>query len=111
MAEMGSMAPAQITSKPGILRLSFDQDLDGVLEVDDYMSMFRDLDRNGDGTLDPRELRGRTNPWPRGRGSRLRPGDKAPDFDLPLANDPKRTVRLSSFRGKRPVALIFGSYT
>lgn len=37
-------------------------------------------------------------------------GDEAPDFDLPLCGSPAR-VRLSSFRGKRPVALIFGSYT
>jgi hypothetical protein len=37
-------------------------------------------------------------------------GDEAPDFDLPLLSGPAR-VRLSSFRGTRPVALIFGSYT
>ena len=37
-------------------------------------------------------------------------GDEAPDFDLPLLGSPAR-VRLSSFRGTRPVALIFGSYT
>ncbi len=37
-------------------------------------------------------------------------GDLAPDFEL---QDPtgKVRVRLSDFRGKRPVALIFGSYT
>jgi hypothetical protein len=40
----------------------------------------------------------------------LRLGDVAPDFTLP---DLKRTkdVKLSSFKGKRPVVLIFGSYT
>jgi hypothetical protein len=37
-------------------------------------------------------------------------GDEAPDFDLPLLGSSAR-VRLSSFRGTRPVALIFGSYT
>ena len=37
-------------------------------------------------------------------------GDEAPDFDLPLRGSAAR-VRLSSFRGTRPVALIFGSYT
>ena len=37
-------------------------------------------------------------------------GDEAPDFELPLLGSPAR-VRLSSFRGTRPVALIFGSYT
>jgi hypothetical protein len=37
-------------------------------------------------------------------------GDLAPDFEL---QDPSghTAVRLSSFRGKRPVALVFGSYT
>ena len=38
-------------------------------------------------------------------------GDAAADFELPVLGDPERTVRLSSFRDKRPVALIFGSYT
>ncbi len=37
-------------------------------------------------------------------------GDIAPDFEL---RDPagKEAVRLSEFRGKRPVALVFGSFT
>jgi hypothetical protein len=37
-------------------------------------------------------------------------GDLAPDFEL---QDPSgnTVVRLSDFRGKRPVALVFGSYT
>ena len=37
-------------------------------------------------------------------------GDFAPDFEL---QDPEGnvSVRLSDFRGKRPVALVFGSYT
>ena len=38
-------------------------------------------------------------------------GKKAPDFDLPTIKDPKKTIKLSSFAGKKPVALIFGSYT
>ncbi len=37
-------------------------------------------------------------------------GAAAPDFDLPLRGSSAR-VRLSSFEGTRPVALIFGSYT
>jgi hypothetical protein len=50
--------------------------------------------------------------------ARLAPGDTAFDFELPLlAADGSgvqvegRMIRLSSFAGKRPVALIFGSYT
>jgi hypothetical protein len=48
--------------------------------------------------------------------SSLAPGEPATDFDLPLL-DPEthapsgRMVRLSSFAGDRPVALVFGSYT
>ena len=37
-------------------------------------------------------------------------GTIAPDFELPLLGSSVR-VRLSSFAGIRPVALIFGSYT
>jgi len=38
-------------------------------------------------------------------------GEAAPDFDLPLLGHEPRRVRLSTFRGERPVALIFGSFT
>jgi hypothetical protein len=48
--------------------------------------------------------------WSFARGGRLGPGDAAPDFDL--ASLDKRThVRLSSFQGRQPVVLVFGSYT
>ena len=47
--------------------------------------------------------------WFIARAGRLKPGDAAPDFDLP-AHNKKSRVRLASFRGQ-PVVLIFGSYT
>jgi peroxiredoxin len=37
-------------------------------------------------------------------------GEPAPDFEL-CDSDGKKPVRLSSFQGERPVALIFGSFT
>jgi len=37
-------------------------------------------------------------------------GSDAPDFKLPCLGNAEQ-VQLSSFRGRRPVALIFGSYT
>ena len=37
-------------------------------------------------------------------------GAPAPDFELSKLGGPER-VRLSAFRGRKPVALIFGSYT
>lgn len=40
----------------------------------------------------------------------LRPGDLAPDFRLRKTKSQKQ-LRLSAFRGKKPVALVFGSYT
>ena len=44
------------------------------------------------------------------RRGRLQPGDAAPSFDLPIRGAQQR-VKLSSFQGQKPVALIFGSYT
>lgn len=37
-------------------------------------------------------------------------GDIAPDFELRDVNG-ENPVRLSDFQGRKPVALIFGSYT
>jgi hypothetical protein len=37
-------------------------------------------------------------------------GDVAPDFELHDASG-ENAVRLSDFRGRRPVALVFGSFT
>jgi hypothetical protein len=48
--------------------------------------------------------------WLIARGGHVRPGDPAPDFDLETLDKSAR-VRLSSFRGREPVVLIFGSYT
>lgn len=48
--------------------------------------------------------------WKNARQGHLRPGDRAPDFRLPLV-DRSGTVELGSHRGVRPVVLVFGSYT
>jgi hypothetical protein len=48
--------------------------------------------------------------WAWARRGSLAEGDAAPDFTLPLY-DRSGQVRLSSFRGQRPVVLVFGSYT
>ena len=39
-----------------------------------------------------------------------RVGDAAPDFEL-RDSDGAHPVKLSDFRGDRPVALVFGSFT
>jgi len=48
--------------------------------------------------------------WMHARAGALKPGDAAPDFVLPTL-DHRQTVQLASFRGSRPVVLVFGSYT
>ena len=48
--------------------------------------------------------------WTRARAGTVHAGDTAPDFQLPTL-DHKSEVQLSSFRGKQPVVLVFGSYT
>jgi hypothetical protein len=48
--------------------------------------------------------------WNAARGGALAPGDQAPDFLLPLT-DHSGDIRLSAFRGRQPVVLVFGSYT
>lgn len=48
--------------------------------------------------------------WNKARAGRLKPSDLAPDFDLAMSGQDTR-VRLSEFRGVRPVVLVFGSYT
>jgi hypothetical protein len=48
--------------------------------------------------------------WFVARKGNLHVGDAAPDFSLPTF-DHKEQVRLSSFRGQKPVVLVFGSYT
>jgi cytochrome oxidase Cu insertion factor (SCO1/SenC/PrrC family) len=45
--------------------------------------------------------------WGEGK---LKAGDAAPDFDLE-ALDPEQSAQLSSFAGKKPVVLVFGTYT
>lgn len=48
--------------------------------------------------------------WLVARKGHLQAGDPAPDFALKTA-DTSQVVRLSSFRGQKPVVLIFGSHT
>ena len=48
--------------------------------------------------------------WFSARAGTLKVGDTAPDFTLET-QDKKARVQLSSFRGVKPVVLVFGSYT
>lgn len=62
--------------------------------------------RDGPPGLSPQE-RAR---WLAERQGKLKPGDPAPDFQLKVRGG-QQTVKLASFRGRKAVALIFGSYT
>lgn len=92
-------------------RTQLDRNHDGSVSIDELTTLFDRLDLDHDGTLRGAELGAPPVP---------RVGDVAPDFDLPRLlkgekptghDDDAETVRLSSFIGKKPVALIFGSYT
>lgn len=48
--------------------------------------------------------------WLHARAGSLSVGDAAPDFTLET-HDKSSRVQLSSFRGEKPVVLVFGSYT
>ena len=91
---------------PNMLQ-SLDRDGDGRLQREDIASIFGQLDADASGVIESGEL-GSTV---RTASSAPQQGDAAPDFELPYADDKAKTVRLSSFAGKRPVALVFGSYT
>ena len=103
-----------------------DKNGDGKLskeELENAAKMLEKLDRNKDGMLDREELGeaakrklGRPGEiiTPAAKGERiadkLKVGDPAPDFTLPFVNG-KGELKLSSFHGKKPVVLIFASYT
>lgn len=85
--------------------------------------MFSRMDTDGSGAIDAKEIEAlekrfadRQRPGDskngdaRSSGSGVAPGKPAPDFTL-KSLDGKSEVKLSSFKEKKPVALIFGSYT
>ena len=89
---------------------AFDADGDGVITRADFV---RPASRPAAPQRAAEGGRGREDKpssRPQRGGPAPRAGDVAPDFELPVVGE-KRTIRLSSFAGKRPVALIFGSWT
>ena len=94
-----------------------DGDKDGGLGKPEIAKAYAAADKDGDGKLSTKELGGGGAAASRGgrgggraRGPAPTAGQAAPDFTLKTL-DGKATHTLSSFKGKKPVALIFGSYT
>jgi Ca2+-binding EF-hand superfamily protein len=103
--------PAEAFAKTGLkgdmlggITAMLDRGQDGQVQRQEMEELFRELDENGDSSLKGDEI---INWHP----SLLEVGDQAPEFALPRLDDPAKLVRLGDFRGKRAVALIFGSYT
>ena len=117
-----------------ILAEKYDKDRNGEISKEEYTrggEKFTQLDRNEDGKLNEADFLGGRNRGG-GRGGRGRgperdagagarsgipeEGADAPDFELAYASKDGtakngRKVKLSSFKGDKPVALVFGSYT
>jgi hypothetical protein len=111
------------------LAAKYDKNQDGVItrkEYDRDTEHWKLLDTDGNSKLDRKEFEARTKGPKKGGPDKPKdppkPGAVAPDFELDVLppgfdaeakqKDAKpQRVKLSSFRGKRPVALIFGSYT
>ncbi|MBI4606458.1 MAG: hypothetical protein HY721_31215 [Planctomycetes bacterium] len=96
-----------------------DEDGLGFLTQEDLAAALRPRRRGGGGEQ-RRETEGEPSRWSfllmlfagqlgsLGEGPRV--GEMAPDFELP-AHDGRSRLRLSGARGKRPVVLVFGSFT
>jgi hypothetical protein len=98
-----------------LMRL-MDLDNDGKLSGGEYMKFFVDADQDKDGSITQKEMmelmskiRRETREQNQETGGPS-VGQMAPDFTLRTL-DGDRTVKLSDFRGKKPVVLVFGSYT
>ena len=102
----------------------YDRDNDGKLTAEEYdrsKENFKKFDTNRDGVLTAEDWaggssgRGRGGRGQRGssaaRGTAPAEGSKAPDFSLTHILDAKKTEKLSSYAGSKPVALLFGSCT
>ena len=92
-----------------ILMRMIDLNEDKWISIEEYNKFFANLDQNKDGFVNEKEI---TDFMKKKQKDESGPavGEEAPDFELrTLEGD--GVVKLSDFRGKKPVVLVFGSYT
>ena len=96
----------------------YDADKDGKITAEEYdrsEENFTRFDTNKDGVLTAADWSSRTGRTrrgqPRGRSEAPSVGEQAPDFKLTEILDQTKEIKLSSFAGSKPVALVFGSCT
>ena len=96
----------------------YDADKDGKISSEEYdrsKENFTRFDTNKDGVLTAADWSGNSGRsrrgQPRGKSNAPSVGDQAPEIKLTEILDETKEVKLSSFAGNKPVALIFGSCT
>ena len=104
------------SNMPRVMLRLLDLDNDGKVSIREYTKFFTDADRNGDGSISMRDIMNQVS----NRQKQMRRKEQeaagpkvyedAPDFALRTL-DGKRIVKLSDFKGREPVVLVFGSYT
>jgi len=96
----------------------YDADKDGKISAKEYdrsKENFTRFDTNKDGVLTAADWSGNSGRsrrgQPHGKSNAPSVGDQAPELKLTEILDETKEVKLSSFAGDKPVALIFGSCT
>jgi hypothetical protein len=121
-APLAPSAPVEVSATPALevwslLRERYDADRNGRIDAQEYprgRQSFAHLDADEDGVVSAADFAEEWNErafppgfsWGEG-GPEL--GDPAPDFRLDSTRG--ETIELASFRNRKPVALIFGSFT
>jgi hypothetical protein len=113
----------ELAFQPGALRVfaflaaKYDRDGDGRIERREYprsARAFAHLDADGNGAVERDDFADLWDGVPRQDGFEYgeggpQLGDPAPEFELTSTRGER--IALRSFRGLRPVALVFGSFT
>ena len=87
-----------------------DLNKDGSISLEEHSRFFLDVDKDKNGYLSQKEIMEFMQNRRQQESGGPDVGQEAPDFALrTLEGD--REIKLSDFRGKKPVVLVFGSYT